>query len=73
MHEFCTITNPDPEQPSPSVEIADEELVTQKQVKLADIKVEALAVASGEEVKKHCCLRSCGCALRPLVFYFKLF
>jgi hypothetical protein len=32
---------------------------------LADVKVEAVSVANGEEVAQHRCLHSCGCALRP--------
>jgi hypothetical protein len=50
-----------PDQPSPSVEVAGEELATQKEVKLADLGVDAVAA----EVKHHICLRSCGCELRP--------
>ena len=38
-----------PNQPSPSVEVAGEELAKQKEVKLADANVKAVAVASGAE------------------------
>jgi hypothetical protein len=54
-----------PVQSSPSVEVAGEELATQKEVKLVNGVVEGAAVARGEEVAQHRCLRSCGCTLRP--------
>jgi hypothetical protein len=56
-----------PVQSSPSVEVAGEELATQKEVKLVNGVVEGSAVARGEEVGQHRCLRSCTlhCTLRP--------